>query len=313
MRQIAIGSAEGLEALQQLQQGVRQPGLSPLHSEAKFGVKFEAENEIYRGEDAYRFLLQVICGLHSPLVGETEVYGQFRNAVSAFAVPVNPWGLQARKFFQALFEDAKKIRQQHLKDLGSQSYGSVIRRELRGQPRLSRVHILGAGHLVQEILPWITKDETEDNAEIHVHCRDPKKSAEALKAFPGVRIHDLSEGGHDDHDKDRAAEFGAFGSMDALVIAAPVTAEWVRTWVPASADLRWVVDLRGDSADDPIPMSVATSRRVLTLPELFGRISSNQVHVQSRKRAALAAVDAAVSERSRFVENRPFGWEDVCA
>ena len=34
--------------------------------------------EVFRGEEAYRFLLEVICGLNSPIVGETAVMGQFK-------------------------------------------------------------------------------------------------------------------------------------------------------------------------------------------------------------------------------------------
>ena len=34
--------------------------------------------EVFRGQQAYEFLLEVICGLNSPIVGETAVMGQFK-------------------------------------------------------------------------------------------------------------------------------------------------------------------------------------------------------------------------------------------
>ena len=49
-----------------------------------------------------------------------------------------------QKFAQALLEDAKRIRHRHLADLGSQSYGSILRKDLKG---ISHIHMIGAGSL----------------------------------------------------------------------------------------------------------------------------------------------------------------------
>src|SRR5207253_8864098 len=54
--------------------------------------------EIYRGFDAYRFLLEVICGLNSPLIGETAVMGQFREFCAHARLPNTPWGWCLRQF-----------------------------------------------------------------------------------------------------------------------------------------------------------------------------------------------------------------------
>lgn len=269
MRHIVIGDSDDVEPL--------------------FAALSEGD-EVLRGEDAHRFLLQVICGLHSPLLGETEVNGQFKNAVSSFVFNETPAMVRLQRFFKTLFEDAKRVRQAHLEDLGSQSYGSVLRRDLKGY---KRVHVLGAGHLVQEILPWIAKDGTE----IHVHCRDPKKAIAALGQLVNPDfVHSLES-------NERLA------NADALVIAAPVSASWVKGWVADFATPSLVADLRSDSKEDVIEGFAS----VMALGDLFDRIQGNQVRLQARKNEALAAIDAAVAERSRHVEYRPFGWEDVCA
>jgi glutamyl-tRNA reductase len=243
--------------------------------------------EVLRGEEAYRFLLEVICGLHSPLVGETEVAGQFKNAVAAFNAPA---GSAVAKVFKALFEDAKKIRDAHLKDLGSQSYGSVLRREIRG---LRNVHILGAGHLVQEILPWVMKD----GLKLTIHVRDVVKAtrelAEKLGAETLSRLEIAAIGEH-------------VSKCDALVIAAPVTSNFVAQW---SMGADFVADLRADSHVDRL----TGFDRVLELGAFMSRLSENQALVLERKRLALAAIAKAALERARTVEYRPFGWEDVCA
>lgn len=244
------------------------------------------DGQFLRGDEAYRFLLEVICGLHSPLIGETEVAGQFKNAVANFSYPATPWGSALAKTFKVLFEDAKKIRDAHLKDLGSQSYGSVLRREIRGH---KNVHILGAGHLVQEILPWIVKD----GIDLTIHVRDVAKASRELseKIGRGLRI----------------VELGQVIAEDVLVIAAPVSAKAVSAWAPRGAS--FVADLRADSSQDLL----MGFERVLELGSFLSRLTENQAVLEERKQSALQAIAKAALDRGRSVEYRPFGWEDVCA
>jgi glutamyl-tRNA reductase len=251
--------------------------------------------DVFGDDDAYRFLLQVICGLHSPLIGETEVYGQFKNSVASY-LEQDQSGRSARlnRWFQSLFEDAKKIRRQYLHDLGSQSYGSLLRRELRNT---ARVDIVGAGHLVQEILPWIAKD----HCAIHIHCRNTAKAKQALGSLSArVQLHDLAA-------LDTSLGNGHDGTR-ALVIAAPVTAEWVHQFASALHEVT-VFDFRDTFATDQLSMFT----RVIDLGTMLARISNNDNLLQERKQAALAAIDRLVEKRGEAIENRPFGWDDVSA
>src|SRR4051794_7116700 len=68
-------------------------------------------DQVFSGEDAYRFLLEVICGLHSPLVGETEVYGQLKNKVATTTFELSPWTTNLQRMFRSLFQDAKLVRE----------------------------------------------------------------------------------------------------------------------------------------------------------------------------------------------------------
>ncbi len=252
-------------------------------------LKLEPDDQVYVGFEAYEFCLQVVCGLHSPLIGETEVYGQFKNAVADFLIPNTSSGLQWRRFFQNIFEDAKKVRQSYLVDLGSQSYGSVLRRELKG---LLDVHILGAGHLVQEILPWLCKE----GIRVHVHCRDLSKAKKDLAAFP-VQLHRL----------DDQAELT---QAEAVVVAAPMPASWIGTWLQDSKP-RYIADLRGESAHDTLAVSPAV--RLVDLNAFLQRISGNQKQAEKAREMALLETASLAQARRQHIEYRPFGWEDLCA
>jgi glutamyl-tRNA reductase len=239
-------------------------------------------DEIYHADVGYRFLLEIVCGLHSPLVGETEVYGQFKSAAAKIS-HTNLWGTRLARFFRALFEDAKRIRQAHLEDLGSQSYGSVLRRDLKDR---TVVGVIGSGQMAKDLLPWLTTRTL-------IHARDPEKARRELGEGERLEFFDLADG---------------VRACDAVIIAAPLPANSIEHILDGRAPL--IIDLRADSAVDRFMIKGA---RVVDLAEVFARIDANQAQIEERKHLALKAIRIAAHERSVAIENRPFGWEDVCA
>ncbi len=192
------------------------------------------DDEIFQGEKAYQFLLEVIAGLHSSLIGETEILGQFKNAVIEFKFPESHFGLEMKKFFQALLEDVKKVRSQHLADLGSQSYGSILRKEMKKMGE-TELHIIGAGHLCEEILPWVAKD----GLAVHIHVRNVERGRQKFKN-PKLNWHQL-DGSENIGSKNQIQISGA------LIVAAPLGAKKLQEWIDRSAGLMQVFDLRHDS------------------------------------------------------------------
>ena len=65
--------------------------------------------EIFRAQEAYRFLLEVICGLNSPIVGETAVMGQFKEFLLQAKFPKTPWGTFLRDLSTNLMIDASEF------------------------------------------------------------------------------------------------------------------------------------------------------------------------------------------------------------
>lgn len=235
--------------------------------------------ESYSGERAYEFLLEAICGLRSPVVGETEVFGQFKNFKNKFEGP-HPLQL----VLENAIVDTKKIRDAHLKDLGGQSYGSVVRKCSREH---ASVAFMGGGHFTLELLPWVYKE----GKRISIHVRDPQKAQEILAKYPRVKILSLDE---------------AKVLADVVIVAAPLTASGIAALVDPKA--RLVMDLRGESQRDPC----TGFKNIMTLDQVFRIIEIHQEQILKAKAQALEAIRQASHKRSLFELMRPFGWDDIC-
>lgn len=122
-----------------------------------------------QGHEAYSFLLRFGSGLESKLVGETEVFGQLKNACDQYQKQ-HVWNLLS-PIIQSLFEDIKEIRTRFLRTIGANSYGSLIRKMV-DRRSTGPVLIIGAGDLASSILVYLSEFElrlwnrTKQKAEI---------------------------------------------------------------------------------------------------------------------------------------------------
>lgn len=250
--------------------------------------EFVPGDEIFRGKDAYRFLLAVICGLHSPIVGETEVLGQFRKLFSELELHGYFDSSPLHNVFEKLFEDVKEIRSSYLSNLGSQTYGSVARAFLEG---INSVSILGSGQLAEEILPWLF----EESRIVSLFYRSLVPAVKLKRNHPALMIYDL----YCDH----KAPLG-----DALIIAAPVSNMVVQDLVARRNEpVKVLLDLRAKGKADPL----CIAEREIALGEFFSVLNETQLKVQNKVREAKQAIDACVNARASEIVLRPFGWEDA--
>lgn len=239
----------------------------------------KSTDQVYRGDQAYRFLLEVACGLQSPILGETEVFGQFRE----FA---DQWTDRA-PFFQNIYADVKNVRQAHLSHLGSQSYGSWVRKQVKaGTP----VHIIGTGQLAQEIYVWLRKQ----NSDITFYSRAHDRAELRLKNALGFDV--------------AVKEFAAAQDLtDAtVVVASPVSANQVQTWM-GQLQPKLLIDLRDDSNTNRI-------RGVnFCLQDVFSEIEKGRHHARHKIQLARQMIEEMVAKRFQSQTIRPFGWDDLCA
>jgi len=118
--------------------------------------------QTYSGSDAYTFLLSVATGLESQVIGETDIFGQLKDAWNKQRVLL---GTEARKelsaWMQRLFEDTKEIRSRYLQNLGGSSYGSLLRKILKDAGSLvsGPTVLIGAGQLASSVAPYLLDHE----------------------------------------------------------------------------------------------------------------------------------------------------------
>ena len=250
-----------------------------------------AGSETYEGQDAYNFLLEVICGLQSPLLGETAVMGQFKEFCATARFPMNEWGAFLRRMTSDLLVDAKRVRCRHLEGLGSQSYGGMVRQHLKGIPS---VMVLGAGQLAEEILPWIV-----GKTDVTVCARTPERAKGLLEQHCEIQLTQFTLEAAQTEDRPTA-----------IVIAAPLKASAVAEWIALqSTPFVKVLDLRGEAETDPLTCSLP----VIRLSEMFAAVKNDRPKLAARVAAARDEIRKAAQRLIEQAQFRPFGWEDLCA
>ncbi|HEY8270478.1 MAG TPA: hypothetical protein VIG33_06280 [Pseudobdellovibrionaceae bacterium] len=251
-------------------------------------LPWEEGDEIYSGAEAFAFLLEIICGLKSPIVGETEIFGQFKNFTSKALESKNAMTLQLRGFFQSLIQMAKSLRTEHLVGLGSQGYGSLVRKLSKNDPAVT---LLGSGQLVEEILPWLSKEKA-----LQVVCRHPEKAQRFKEKYSTLKIDSL----------DGTPELYA-----CLVVAAPLTDEELLRWLnshQASHPVGKILDLRGE-LERP---ELFHEYQFIGLKDVFRNIEENKKDLSQRVITLKDLVRQRAQDYFERCLHRPFGWEDLC-
>jgi glutamyl-tRNA reductase len=235
---------------------------------------------VWHDESAYAHLLEVICGLDSPMIGETEVLHQFKVFTAGLSPEQGGW----REVAQSLLNDARAIRSRHLIGLGSRSYGSAVRRLVGDAPRVA---LAGTGMLAKQIAPFLGERTV-----------DLWGRREHVDGFDRVAYRVLS-----------APPMEQIDEPVALVIAAPLRSAEIARLAGRYRQVIALIDLRAEGAQDP-PPAVAP---LVTLADVFAG-------VQDAARVTALRVEAAkddIRECARAFATRaklnPSGWHDLCA
>jgi glutamyl-tRNA reductase len=240
--------------------------------------------EFYKDEQALIFILEILCGLQSKVIGETEIFGQFKKFLESVE------GQQVlffrnQQLRQFLLKEVKDIREKHINKLGTNSYGSLIRKKCQHEKSIS---LIGFGQLAKKILPWVS-----DHRDVRIHVRNLSKYENNEK----LNLQDLNQ-----------SEFNS-----TLIIAAPIEAKLLIKKIKNLPNIHKVIDCRGlDAEFKSLKGQINSSVELVELSDLFS-ILENQ---QDNMKKFIPIVKKEIKERAEAfymkLYHRPLGWEDLC-
>ena len=110
------------------------------------------------GTEAYKFLLEVICGLRSKIIAEYEIVSQFKISYHQYlAQSSSKKDGNLIKIIEKLFKDSKEIRTNYLLGISHESYAGITRKILlqdhfNQTSTESTITLLGSGKLAEDII-----------------------------------------------------------------------------------------------------------------------------------------------------------------
>lgn len=233
--------------------------------------------------DAYSLLVEVVSGLRSPLIGETEVQAQFKAFLESLDAERHA-GL--RKLGQRVLADVKTIRRRYLQGVGAHSYASLAIGHI--DPR-AHVAVIGTGALAASILDALGS-RTVDQWGRRPDVMTSASPARRYRLF----------GDRPDDPPAREAT---------LVIAAPVDAAPLDAVVRAYARIAKTIDLRPADART----ACRTCGPVVTLDDLFADAGDAASSGRATFDAARADIRRLAHAYHVREELHPLGWDDLCA
>ena len=263
-----------------------------LFSDTADGLQAAAGSSLVDGR-AYQLLLEILCGLQSPMIGETQVVAQFKSFLASLPRE-DAW---IRRTGQRLLADARQVRTSHLRGLGSRSYGAAVSSCIGTS---ETPVVIGTGKLARDILPYVAVE----GRPVHQWGR-----ASTVPTSVGIYYRSLES----------LATFPGTDAPAVIVVAAPAPSSTIASVAAAYRGLVRVVDLRAESDADPVPVSPQPqsgeggSIPTITLRDLFALMGCANRFVLTQ----IEAARAEIADRSRRYEQRdevrPFGWDDLCA
>jgi glutamyl-tRNA reductase len=118
--------------------------------------------EVFEGKSAYCFLMRWAAGLESQVIGETDIFGQIKEAWRKAEASRNPELLELSPWIQRIFEDTKEVRTHYLQNLGGSSYGTLVRKLIRNKQASQAdgpILVVGAGQIAQSITPALLESD----------------------------------------------------------------------------------------------------------------------------------------------------------
>jgi len=244
----------------------------------------------YQSDDALVFLIELLCGLKSRIIGETEIFGQFKKFYESLS-PDQKIMFLPQSTMRFIIESVKSIRDSHIKHWGAHSYGSLIRKIVKNY---SSIGVLGFGHLAQEIEPWINEKQ------VSFYVRNPEKAlTEASQKSLQLNIkNSLSDS----------------VNAEVVIVAAPVSSQFIMKLIQ---NTKLVIDCRAlseqtQSIKEMLITSDLAHIDVIELKDLFESLENEQNQLHEKTKEVKKTIRSLIKDFSLREAHRPQGWYDLC-
>ncbi|OIQ17915.1 MAG: hypothetical protein BM556_10855 [Bacteriovorax sp. MedPE-SWde] len=254
----------------------------------------QALGEYHEGKEAYKFLLETICGLKSKLQGENEIVSQFKEAYHNY-LQTEVRSSVILRVLEKLFKDAKEIRRDYLVKIGQQSYAGIARRIVQTKYDSGRVLILGSGQLAKDVLKLLQK-----RYEISISARSPEKVQQIMLEHPHL---DITYVPWEDQ-----AQYQDFSTI-VNTIGAQVTLFNHDFFSPRCTKRNIFIDLGSPSV---IQTPYTKDHGVFRLTDIFSHGEALDKEKKVKIDSAFSAIDGLVDRRATTLgHNHPFSWEEL--
>ncbi len=165
----------------------RETGIARLREHLAQQGRSEDEMEhlyLKSGQDAQRHLFHLVCGLNSMVIGETEIFGQVKQAYKQALESGATRGV-LNKLFQKSFSIGKMIRTHTNIQKGATSVGGVavdLAEKIFGKLKGCHVMVIGAGEVCRQVAQSMT---SRGASGITVTNRSPERGKELAEALGG--------------------------------------------------------------------------------------------------------------------------------
>lgn len=258
--------------------------------------------DMFTGDQAYIFLLETICGLKSEVLAEYEVVGQFKDAYTEYSLlPFKK--NQILTLLEKLFQDSKKIRTEHLTEIGQLSYAGIARKLIYSNSPMSDVLVIGSGNLAVDLIKLLKK-----------------KHRVFLSARNTQRVSELAL----EHSLDVISwqDFTTYKQFNSIVntIGTNETIfehSFFNNWKNDSKnssqtnarDSKLFIDLGSPSV---IKTTLSENEGVLRLEDIFRQSAKMNIEKMEKIRCAKESIVRLCENRKQtFSISHPFGWEEL--
>ena len=256
--------------------------------------------DIFEGQHAYTFLLETICGLRSEVVAEYEVVGQFKDAYQEFSKTPNR-NTHVMIILEKLFQDNKKVRTEHLTEIGQLTYAGIARKLIHSAVSDGDVLVLGSGTLAEDLIKLLKKKHT-----VYISARNSERVMELSKTY-GLEAIAWN-------DQASYVKFpfivNTIGASDILFNEMFFSQFFAPSFLGTlSQQMKLFIDLGSPSV---IETNLTENEGVLRLEDIFRQSAKLNIEKMEKvNKAKISILLLAQKRMTPILSSTPFDWEEL--